>query len=60
MMLTCYLVPGLLSWLSFRPRILVGYAGAKDTVAIDCHCPICFSDLQVLFIIVSYLVLVTN
>ena len=60
MMLTCYLVPGPRSWLSFEPRILVGYAGVKDTLANDCHCPICFSVLQVLFIIVFYLVLVVN
>ena len=57
MMLTCYLVPGALSWLSFEPRILVGYAGTKDTLANDSHCPVCFSVLQVLFIIVFYLVL---
>ena len=63
MMLTCYLVPGPRSWLSFDPRILVGYAGVKDTLANDSHCPICFSVLQVLqvlFIIVFYLVLVVN
>jgi len=51
MMLTCYSVPrDLCSLLSKEPRILVGYAGvteAKDTLA---HSPICFSVLQVLFI----------
>ncbi len=60
MMLTCYLVPGPRSWLSFEPRILVGYAGTKDTLAIVSHCPVCFNMLQVLFIIVFYLVLVVN
>ena len=61
MMLTCYSVPrGVCSVLSLEPRILVGYAGTKEAKVILDHSPICFRDLQVLFIIVSYLVLVKN
>ena len=55
---TCYSVPRATCSLSFVPRILEGYAGANEAKATLDHSPICFSDIQVLFIIVSYLVLV--